>query len=128
MSTIFTKMMNGKTPCTKVYEDDLCFAFLDKQPVTKWHTILIPKEEYIRMTDLPQELLSELFQTAAHIMNKMKENLEVDYVHLSIEGTEIAHFHIHLIPNYFWRSIIERSSTNYTKWEAKEIAQQIMKE
>jgi histidine triad (HIT) family protein len=125
MSSLFTRIINNEIPCTKVYEDDKCLAFLDINPVTKWHTLLVPKQEYVRMTDTPDELVWYLFIQAKKIMQQMKQNLWVEYVELVVEWLEIAHFHIHLIPNMLGNKIVKREHTTYEEWEAEMIAKKI---
>ena len=65
--TIFTKIVKGEIPCTKIYEDDDFFAFLDIQPNNIGHTLLIPKESYERHKDIPDDLLSRLMVVAKKI-------------------------------------------------------------
>lgn len=125
MSSIFTKIINQEIPCTKVYEDEKCFAFLDINPVTKGHTLLIPKQEIERMHQVPDELLSHMFLVTKQLMQHMIQNLGVDYVQISVEGTEVPHFHIHLIPNMKDNHIATWKHTNYKEGEAGEIVKKI---
>jgi len=56
MSTIFTKIINGEIPCYKIAEDENHFAFLDINPMSKGHTLVVPKQETDVFFDLPEEL------------------------------------------------------------------------
>lgn len=96
--TIFEKIIDREIPADIVYEDDISLAFLDINPVTKGHTLLISKHPYQWMTDVPDELLGELFIRAKKIMNTMKSNIGCDYVQVGVVGKDVPHFHIHLIP------------------------------
>ena len=60
MATIFTKIVNGEIPCYKIAEDERFFAFLDINPMTKGHTLVIPKEEKDYIFDLDETTFSDL--------------------------------------------------------------------
>lgn len=100
MKTIFEKIIDREIPADIVYEDDISMAFLDINPVTKGHTLLISKHPYPWMTDVPPEILGELFIRVQKIMIALKKGLSCDYVRITIVGTDIPHFHVHLIPQY----------------------------
>lgn len=100
MKTIFEKIIDREIPADIVYEDDISMAFLDINPVTKGHTLLISKNPYPWMTDVPDELVGKLFIKAKCIMVAMKKSLGCDFVHVGIVGTDVPHFHIHLIPKF----------------------------
>jgi histidine triad (HIT) family protein len=96
--TIFGKIIRGEIPATKVYEDDRCLAFVDINPVAKGHLLLIPKEHFVWMQDVPDELLAYLFIKTKSLMKAMLAGLGCDYVQVSVVGKDVPHFHIHLIP------------------------------
>lgn len=98
---IFCKIIKGEIPSAKVYEDDKVLAFLDINPVNYGHTLIIPKEHYQMMYDVPDELISYSFVKAKELMVKIKDALEADYVSVSVVGLDVPHFHIHLIPRYY---------------------------
>lgn len=124
--SIFSHIISWDIPCTKVYEDELCLAFLDINPVSKGHTLLVPKDEHVWMTDTPDELISYLYTKAKEIMQQMKSNLWCDFVRLYVEGTEVPHFHIHLIPSWEGDWVVQLSRSEYAEWEADTIAKKIM--
>ena len=126
MSSIFSKIINHEIPCTKVYEDEKCFAFLDINPVTKGHTLLVPKQEIERMHQVPNELLSHMFLVTKQLMQQMITHLWVDYVQISVEGIEVPHFHIHLIPNMKENHVVTRQHVEYSEGEAGEVAKKII--
>lgn len=125
MTSVFSKIVAWEISCTKVFEDDLFLAFLDINPVTKWHTLLITKEEFTRMTDVPDELLGYAFMIAKDIMTAMKEALGCDYVIVTVEWISVPHFHIHLIPGRKEKAIVHWEHTSYTENEDIGIAQKI---
>lgn len=98
--TIFEKIIAREIPADIVYEDDISIAFLDINPVTKGHTLLISKHPYPWMTDVPNEEVAAIFIRAKKIMIAMKESLGCDFVHVGVVGTDVPHFHIHLIPKF----------------------------
>lgn len=127
MDTIFSKIIRGEIPATKVYEDDESLAFLDIAPVSKGHTLLIPKEPYVWMQDVPDELLSSLFVKTKKLMSALKRGLKCDYVQISVVGKDVPHFHIHLIPRFFDDGLPNFPTLSYDDNEMSEIADQIKK-
>jgi histidine triad (HIT) family protein len=124
---IFCKIIAGEIPAEKIiYEDDKILAFLDINPVTYGHTLIIPKEHYPYMPDVPDELLSYCFIKAKELMISIKKAMEADFVTISVVGTDVPHFHIHLIPRKlndglakFW------PTTKYAEGEMQKTAEKI---
>jgi len=98
---IFCKIIKGEIPCSKVYEDKAFLAFLDIQPVSDGHILIIPKEHIIWMQEASDETISEIFKLTKKLMLAVKNGIKCDYVQVSIVGKDVPHFHIHLIPRYF---------------------------
>lgn len=97
--TLFQKIIDREIPADIVYEDDVCVGFLDISPVKKGHTLLVSKNPYPWVQDVPDEELSHMIIVSKKIIFGMKESIHADYVQVEIVGTEIPHFHIHLIPH-----------------------------
>ena len=95
---IFCKISAGEIPSYKVYEDDMCFAFLDIHPVSVGHMLIIPKSHHEWIQQVPDALLSHCFITAKSLIEQIKMKLGADYVQVSVVGKDVPHFHIHLIP------------------------------
>ncbi len=124
--TIFGKIIRGEIPCTKVYEDDTCLAFLDINPQSKGHVLLIPKEQVGRIEYVPNELLQYLILKAKELIIAMKKTIPCDYVQLEIVGKDLPdHFHIHLIPRMESEHIPESEYKKYEDGEAVSYAQKI---
>jgi histidine triad (HIT) family protein len=100
MKTIFEKIIDREIPADIVYEDDVCMAFLDIAPVKKGHTLLISKKPYQWIDNVSEIDLSHIMITAQKIIRNMKSSLGVDYVHVVVEGLDVPHFHVHLIPSF----------------------------
>ena len=100
---IFCKMIEGKIPCTKVYENESVLAFLDIHPVNKGHTLVIPKKHSKNIYETRDEILSEMILVAKKISTAIKASLKADGVNVIINndtsgGQVIFHIHIHIIP------------------------------
>lgn len=97
---IFCKISKGEIPSTKVYEDEKFFAFLDINPESEGHTLLIPKIHYVWMQDAPDDLLGEIFIVAKKLMQKLIDEKNCEFVKVKVVGKDVPHFHIHLVPEY----------------------------
>ena len=95
---IFCKIVAKELPSTITYEDDTLLAFLNINPVTLGHLLLIPKTHYRWFEEMPDELSSHVFNIAKQLTKEMKKKEGTDYVHLSIVGKDVPHVHVHLIP------------------------------
>ena len=96
--SIFTKIINGEIPCHKVYEDAFTFAFLDIHPVQPGHTLVVPKKQVPFVWDLDEEMYMALMDTVRRVAHQLRTVLKPGYVGEIIEGVEIAHAHVKLIP------------------------------
>lgn len=100
MKTIFEKVIDREIPADIVYEDDICIAILDIKPVAPGHTLLISKKPYRWVEDIPAAEFHHMVDKVQEIVRDMKSK-GADYVKVSIEGIDVPHFHIHLIPERF---------------------------
>ena len=98
MATIFTKIVNGEIPCYKVAENDNYFAFLDINPLSEGHTLVVPKREEDYIFDLQDDELAGLMQFAKKVAISLKANLNCKRVAVVVLGMEVPHAHVHLIP------------------------------
>ncbi len=102
---IFCKIANGEIPSRTVYEDEDFRAFLDMGPAAKGHTLLVPKEHYANLFEMPEELLAKTAKTAKKLAAMLKDKLGADGFNVVQNNAEVAgqtvfHFHVHLIPRY----------------------------
>ncbi len=125
--TIFSKIIAGEIPCYKVAEDEENFAFLDIEPLTEGHTLVVPKMEVDKIYDLPAERLSSLMMLAQRVAKKLDQVIECKRVAMVVLGLDVHHVHIHLIP--FVNGAKDIDFTNpkmqYTKDEMELIAQKV---
>jgi histidine triad (HIT) family protein len=96
----FCDIIAGKAPCRKVYEDADTLAFLDLHPISRGHTLVIPKKHVVWFTDLePQDGIAEPFLRACYVVaRKIKRAFDCEYVTMLIRGTRVPHLHMLLIP------------------------------
>ena len=97
---IFCRIVKKETPSKLVYEDKDHIAFLDINPYTKGHTLIIPKKHYETFLDLPAHENKELFALAQKLGKTLKNALKPQLVFLSVFGDLVAHAHVHVIPYY----------------------------
>lgn len=98
MASIFTRIINGEIPCYKIAEDENYFAFLDINPLSEGHTLVVPKREEDYIFDLRDEELAGLILFAKKVATSLKANLDCKRVAMVVLGMEVPHAHIHLIP------------------------------
>lgn len=98
MATIFTKIINGEIPSYKIAENDKFFAFLDINPMSKGHTLVVPKQETDYIFDLEDSLLSEMMVFSKKIAAAIDKTIQCKRVGVMVIGLEVPHAHIHLIP------------------------------
>ena len=100
---IFCKIISGDIPCMKVYEDDIVLAYLDINPDSDGHTLIIPKEHYKDINDIPDKTLLHIYKTSKKIMKILEEKLGCDgFSLLQNNGSiqEVKHYHLHVKPYY----------------------------
>ena len=122
---IFCKIIKGEIPCNKIYEDDKFLVFLDIKPVSDGHLLIIPKEHVVWMQDASNEIISEIFVLTKKMMLALKNGLPCDYIQESVVGTEMPHFHIHLIPRHEGDNFRNFPTYKYENNKEKEIAEKI---
>ena len=102
---IFAKILAGKIPCHKVYEDDKTLAFMDVMPQAVGHVLVIPKCEAVELSDLPLEFAAAVIATAQKVIKAQRQVLEtkgVIQMQLNNQeaGQSVFHYHMHLIPTH----------------------------
>ena len=102
---IFCKIINGEIPSHVLYEDEQFKVILDVNPATKGHALILPKEHYANLYELPEETAADAMKLAQRMMRKMTEKLDCDGFNIvqnngEAAGQTVFHFHMHLIPRY----------------------------
>ena len=98
MATIFTRIINGEIPCYKIAENEHCFAFLDISPLSKGHTLVVPKKEVDYLFDLDTDTYQELMAFSKKVALAIGLAVPCLRVGVAVIGLEVPHAHIHLIP------------------------------
>ncbi len=101
MDCIFCKIVKGEIPAKIIDETNKTLAFMDAFPLTKGHSLVIPKNHYEKMQEIPPEENAELFETVRNVLSKVDKLTNATLVALhngKDSGQEVPHVHIHLIP------------------------------
>ncbi|MGO1786355.1 MAG: HIT family protein [Sphingobacterium sp.] len=98
MSTIFAKIIAGEIPAYKVAESNDYLAFLDVNPLTEGHVLVIPKKEVDYIFDINDQEYMELWVFSKIVAQGIKKAFPCEKVGVAVVGLEVAHAHIHLMP------------------------------
>ena len=102
---IFCKLANGDIPTATLYEDDDFRVILDLGPASKGHALILPKQHYADIYEIPEDVAGKAFALAAKMAKKMTAALDCDGFNIvqnnkAVAGQTVFHFHMHLIPRY----------------------------
>jgi histidine triad (HIT) family protein len=118
---IFCRIANGSVPSKTIYEDDEFRVILDLGPATKGHALILPKDHYADIYEIPEDTAADAMKLAKRMAAVMKEKLHCDGFNIvqnngEAAGQTVKHFHIHLIPRY-------RDDGQHILWEPGEVSQ-----
>ena len=126
MESIFSKIIAGEIPCYKVAETSEFLAFLDINPLTEGHILVIPKQEVDYIFDLDSETYVGLMLFAQIVASGLKKAISCQRIGISVVGLEIPHAHIHLIPiNSIDDMNFSRPKLSFTKEELEATVEKI---
>ena len=102
---IFCKIIAGEIPSSTIYEDEKYKVILDVGPATRGHALILPKDHYANLYELPEETAAEVMKLAKKMMTRMTDKLKCDGFNIvqnngEAAGQTVNHFHMHLIPRY----------------------------
>ena len=131
-SCLFCKIVRGEIPAEKVYEDADTFAFLDIKPVNPGHTLVVPKEHYANIFEVPDALVTKMIATVKKIAHGVRDGLGVQDINIAMNngehsGQTVFHAHMHVIPRHEGDGHLPWKGTPYKENEADLIAQKIQK-
>ena len=115
MDCIFCKIVNGEIPSYTVYEDDIVKVFLDIEPNTNGHMLIIPKKHYLNITDIDSDVMNHIFEVQKKMYDLVKGKLGAEGVTFAQNndlGQDVKHYHMHLIPRYKndgWKNTYDKS-------------------
>ena len=123
---IFCKIANGEIPSKTLYEDDSFRVILDLGPATKGHALILPKEHYADLYELPEDAAGEVMKLAKKMVTKMTERLGCEGFNLvqnngDLAGQTVFHFHMHMIPRY-------QADGQKIGWSPQEVTQDELEE
>ena len=129
MDCLFCKIIEGSIPSKTIYEDELVKVFLDINPNTNGHCLIIPKKHIVTVKEVDSILTTQILEVEKKIYDLLKEKLNIKgltIVQNNELGQEVKHYHVHLIPRYEddnWNINFNQESLKDTD----EIYQEIMK-
>ena len=128
---IFCEIIKGNIPSYKIYEDDLCMAFLDISQATIGHTLIVPKQHFENIFELDETVMEHLGKIVVKLSKKLKETLNLSALNVlnnngANAGQTVNHFHIHLIPRYNENDLtIKFNSNELSKEEFNDLLNKI---
>lgn len=130
-SCLFCKIVVGEIPCTKVYEDDTVFAFLDIHPVNIGHTLIVPKVHSVNLYETPDETVAHMMVVAKKLSIAIKKGMNADGVNIEMNNEPVAgqiifHTHLHIIPRFKGDGFTHwHGARGYEDGEADEVSKKI---
>ena len=102
---IFCEIVRGTSPVSLVYQDDTVVAFMDIQPITQGHMLVVPREHAVLMTDINETAAMRTFRVARKLAAVARHTLGASGINILVMDGEAAyqdvpHFHVHVIPRY----------------------------
>lgn len=130
MDCIFCKIVAGELPSANIYEDKRILAFLDLNPVNKGHVLVITKEHYNNLVEVPSDLLKEAIAAVQKISLPVMKAVGADGFNLMVNngqtaGQLVEHLHFHVIPRFKGDNLHHWPGKTYKENERERIAKTI---
>jgi histidine triad (HIT) family protein len=124
--SIFSKIIAGEIPSFKVYEDKKVVAILDINPVNAGHILVIPREEYVTLMDMPDKLAEHTIIVVKHLASEIQRITGAPGINVFLNngvaaGQEVPHVHFHIIPRFEGDEAIPH-------WKRKQVSPEDLKE
>jgi len=105
MSCIFCRIVDGDLPSRTVYESDEALAFLDANPLTAGHTLVVPRDHYETVGDLPPGTAGAVFEAVSAVTPRVEAAVDADATTVAVNngeaaGQEVPHTHVHIVPRF----------------------------
>lgn len=103
MNCLFCEIIKGNIPSNTIYEDDVVKVFLDINPNTNGHCLVIPKKHVVTINEVDDDLMTHILKVIKDIHKLYKEKLNIEGLTIAQNndlGQEVKHLHFHLIPRY----------------------------
>lgn len=129
MPTIFEKIVAGQAPCHKIAETEHALAFLDIRPVSRGHTLVIPKVHAADLLDISPVSLHAVMDLAQRFAKRQMDVLAADGITVwqnnrAAGGQEVFHFHVHVIPRWT-NQRLDRKGISMSATELRHLAEQL---
>lgn len=100
---VFCSIVDGEAPAYRVYEDEDTVAFLDVNPVSRGHTLVVPRDHHATLSALPAETTAATFSAARTVAEGIEDTIDPAGLNLvqsngAAAGQDVFHVHVHLIP------------------------------
>lgn len=123
---IFCKLANGVFETNTLYEDDQFRVIFDASPATKGHVLVIPKEHYANVFEIPEDLLADGYKVAKKVATVLKEVTGCEGINIlqnngEMAGQTVFHLHIHIIPRYEKGEMVQWNPGELDEASVKEI-------
>ena len=118
MDCIFCKIIENQIPSYTIYEDDIVKCFLDINPDSNGHTLIIPKKHYTDLNDIDNEVLNHIMKISRKLKTLLEEKLKIDGLTLIQNNglvQDVKHYHLHLKPFYKEKQEIQNVEEIFTK-------------
>jgi len=130
MDCIFCKIIKGEVPAHKVYEDEHALAFLDINPNSVGHTLVIPKTHFEDIFALSEEVIPSLFEAVQKVAAAVKQATKADGINIAMNngkaaGQDVFHSHFHIIPRHEGDWKVHHQHVKYAKGQAEETSKKI---
>lgn len=115
---IFCKIINNEIPSYTIYEDDIVKCFLDVNPKSNGHVLIIPKEHTLDIDSIDDDTLLHIIRVSKIIKKRLEDKLNISgltYIQNNGDVQEVKHYHLHLIPSYDKKEDIIDISKIYEK-------------
>ena len=128
---LFCKIIASEIPSTKIYEDDICYAFLDLHPVNIGHTLIVPKVHANNLYDTPDTTIAHMATVTKKLSVAVKNALNADGINIEMNNDPVAgqiifHTHLHIIPRFSGDGFTHwKSPRDYRDGEMNEVAEKI---
>ena len=103
MDCIFCKIINGDIPSYTIYENEYVKCFLDVNPLSDGHTLIVPKKHFKDLYDIDIETLNEIFKASKIVCELINKKLKPNGIRIVQNNgilQEVKHYHMHVLPNY----------------------------
>jgi histidine triad (HIT) family protein len=109
-SCIFCKIVSKQAPSSLLYEDEKVIAFLDIRPLNLGHSLVIPKDHFVDIFEIPEKELAEVHEAAKKLSSAIKNATNADGISIiqqngKAAGQDIFHFHVHIVPRFLGQKL-----------------------